>query len=159
MHFACDEAKDPGDADPSPGRCRTGFSKRCIWRNNRETPRKSTGILISILQHDKKEILMKKVFETDRSSCSCFGLSLMVGCSTVPSLRNGTTVAPADTVLLLEQGEAVPALTNLEISLKTSTRLSAAARCCNHGWSYLVQAVKFNVRKTTRYNRKGQTTS
>ena len=58
---------------------------------------------------------MKKMFRlTAVLAAAALAAGLMVGCSTVPSYGDSTTVAPTDTVLLLEQGDGVPALTNPE---------------------------------------------
>ena len=58
---------------------------------------------------------MKKMFRlTAVLAAAALAAGLMVGCSTVPSYGDSTTVAPTDTVLLTEQGDAVPALTNPE---------------------------------------------
>ena len=75
---------------------------------------------------------MKKMFRlTAVLAAAALAAGLMVGCSTVPSYGDSTTVAPTDTVLLLEQGEAVPALTNPEDFTENINTRSTD----HHGWS------------------------
>ena len=102
---------------------------------------------------------MKKMFRlTAVLAAAALAAGLMVGCSTVPSYGDSTTVAPTDTVLLLEQGEAVPALTNPEdFTENINTAFGgSAARMVSRRYTGRSSST---LRKTTRYSRKRQTTS
>ena len=82
-------------------------------------------------------------------AAAALAAGLMVGCSTVPSYGDSTTVAPTDTVLLLEQGEAVPALTNPEdFTENINTAFGgSAALIITDGQPQVYGPVKFNVKK------------
>lgn len=81
---------------------------------------------------------------------------LMVGCSTVPSSGDSTTAAPTDTVLLLEQGDGMPALTNPEdFTEKINTVFgSSAALIITDGQPQVYGPVKFNVKKNNDIQQK-----
>lgn len=81
---------------------------------------------------------------------------LMVGCSTVPSSGDSTTAAPTDTVLLLEQGDGMPALTNPEdFTEKINTVFgSSAALIITDGQPQVYGPVKFNVKKSNDIQQK-----
>lgn len=93
---------------------------------------------------------MKKMFRlTAVLAAAALAAGLMVGCSTVPSYGDSTTVAPTDTVLLLEQGDGVPALTNPEdFTENINTAFGgSAALIITDGQPQVYGPVKFNVKK------------
>ena len=93
---------------------------------------------------------MKKMFRlTAILAAASLAAGLMVGCSTVPSSGDSTTAAPTDTVLLLEQGDGMPALTNPEdFTEKINTVFgSSAALIITDGQPQVYGPVKFNVKK------------
>ena len=95
---------------------------------------------------------MKKMFRlTAVLAAAALAAGLMVGCSTVPSYGDSTTVAPTDTVLLTEQGDAVPALTNPEDFTENINTAFGGSAALNRSSSTL--------RNTTRVSRNWQTTS
>ena len=100
---------------------------------------------------------MKKMFRlTAVLAAAALAAGLMVGCSTVPSYGDSTTVAPTDTVLLLEQGEAVPALTNPEdFTENINTAFGgSAALIITDGQPQVYGPVKFNVKKNNEIQQK-----
>ena len=93
---------------------------------------------------------MKKMVRlTAILAAAALAAGLMVGCSTVPSYGDSTTVAPTDTVLLLEQGDGVPALTNPEeFTENINTAFGgSAALVITDGQPQVYGPVKFNVKK------------
>lgn len=93
---------------------------------------------------------MKKMFRlTAILAAASLAAGLMVGCSTVPSSGDSTTAAPTDTVLLLEQGDGVPALTNPEeFTENINTAFGgSAALVITDGQPQVYGPVKFNVKK------------
>ena len=93
---------------------------------------------------------MKKMFRLSGVlAAAALAAGLMVGCSTVPSYGDSTTVAPTDTVLLLEQGDGVPALTNPEdFTENINTAFGgSAALIITDGQPQVYGPVKFNVKK------------
>ena len=93
---------------------------------------------------------MKKMVRlTAILAAAALAAGLMVGCSTVPSSGDSTTAAPTDTVLLLEQGDGVPALTNPEeFTENINTAFGgSAALVITDGQPQVYGPVKFNVKK------------
>ena len=93
---------------------------------------------------------MKKMFRlTAILAAASLAAGLMVGCSTVPSSGDSTTAAPTDTVLLLEQGDGMPALTNPEDYTENINTVfgSSAALIITDGQPQVYGPVKFNVKK------------
>lgn len=93
---------------------------------------------------------MKKMFRlTAVLAAAALAAGLMVGCSTVPSYGDSTTAAPTDTVLLLEQGDGMPALTNPEDYTENINTVfgSSAALIITDGQPQVYGPVKFNVKK------------
>lgn len=100
---------------------------------------------------------MKKMFRlTAILAAASLAAGLMVGCSTVPSSGDSTTAAPTDTVLLLEQGDGMPALTNPEdFTEKINTVFgSSAALIITDGQPQVYGPVKFNVKKSNDIQQK-----
>lgn len=100
---------------------------------------------------------MKKMFRlTAILAAASLAAGLMVGCSTVPSSGDSTTAAPTDTVLLLEQGDGMPALTNPEdFTEKINTVFgSSAALIITDGQPQVYGPVKFNVKKNNDIQQK-----
>ena len=100
---------------------------------------------------------MKKMFRlTAVLAAAALAAGLMVGCSTVPSSGDSTTAAPTDTVLLLEQGDGMPALTNPEdFTEKINTVFgSSAALIITDGQPQVYGPVKFNVKKNNDIQQK-----
>lgn len=93
---------------------------------------------------------MKKMFRlTAILAAASLAAGLMVGCSTVPSSGDSITAAPTDTVLLLEQGDGMPALTNPEDYTENINTVfgSSAALIIADGQPQVYGPVKFNVKK------------
>lgn len=100
---------------------------------------------------------MKKMFRlTAILAAASLAAGLMVGCSTVLSSGDSTTAAPTDTVLLLEQGDGMPALTNPEdFTEKINTVFgSSAALIITDGQPQVYGPVKFNVKKNNDIQQK-----
>ena len=100
---------------------------------------------------------MKKMFRlTAILAAASLAAGLMVGCSTVPSSGDSTTAAPTDTVLLLEQGDGMPALTNPEdFAEKINTVFgSSAALIITDGQPQVYGPVEFNVKKNNDIQQK-----
>ena len=100
---------------------------------------------------------MKKMFRlTAILAAASLAAGLMVGCSTVPSSGDSTTAAPTDTVLLLEQGDGMPALTNPEdFTEKINTVFgSSAALIITDGQPQVYGPVKLNVKKNNDIQQK-----
>ena len=100
---------------------------------------------------------MKKMFRlTAILAAASLAAGLMVGCSTVPSSGDSTTAAPTDTVLLLEQGDGMPALTNPEDFIEKINTVfgSSAALIITDGQPQVYGPVKFNVKKNNDIQQK-----
>lgn len=100
---------------------------------------------------------MKKMFRlTAILAAASLAAGLMVGCSTVPSSGDSTTAAPTDTVLLLEQGDGMPALTNPEDYTENINTVfgSSAALIITDGQPQVYGPVKFNVKKNNDIQQK-----